>query len=283
MRQKRWITRMVLFAAITCISLSSCVNKKGNNVGALQFDSIQINRTEHLLGDTANPACNLTLNLTYATQSQSETLKDSLNCYILSTALGENYATLSADQAVKEYSNRYIQRYRQDLDSLYSVDKQENGKNAGAWYSYYKGVDGHVQLYKGTLLTYRINYNEYTGGAHGIYMTTYLNLDLNTLTPIRLDDLFADNYQEALTDLLWNQLMMENQAKSIQELEDMGYTTTGELTPTENFFLTSEGITFHYNVYEIAPYAMGAIQITIPYEMMSHLLDDQQHLIDNLK
>ena len=41
----------------------------------------------------------------------------------------------------------------------------------GAWYSYYKGIESHVQLYEKDLLVYRVDYNEYTGGAHGMYMT----------------------------------------------------------------------------------------------------------------
>ena len=124
---------------------------------------------------------------------------------------------------------------------------------------------------------------EYTGGAHGIYMDSYLNLDLRTLTPVRLDDLFAPDYEEALTDLLWNQLMADNQVATRQELEDLGYGSTGELTPTENFRIGEKGLTFHYNVYEIAPYVMGGIDIELPYEIMSHLLNDEFKILDSVK
>ena len=58
-------------------------------------------------------------------------------------------------------------------------DKQDE-QSIGAWYSYYKGIESHVQLCNTLMLTYRIDYNEYTGGAHGIYMSTFLNLDLKT-------------------------------------------------------------------------------------------------------
>jgi biotin operon repressor len=123
------------------------------------------------------------------------------------------------------------------------------------------------------MLTYRIDYNEYTGGAHGIYMSTFLNLDLKTLSPIRLDDLFEGDYKEALTDLLWKQLMADNNVSTRQELEDMGYATTGDLEPIENFYLDPTGITFYYNVYEIAPYVMGATKITLSYEDIAPLMN----------
>ena len=99
-------------------------------------------------------------------------------------------------------------------------DKQDE-QSIGAWYSYYKGIESHVQLCNTLILTYRIDYNEYTGGAHGIYMSTFLNLDLKTLSPIHLGDFFEGDYKEALTDLLWKQLMADNNVSTRQELEDM--------------------------------------------------------------
>ena len=59
----------------------------------------------------------------------------------------------------------------------------------------------------------------------------------------------------------------------MSELEDMGYATTGDLEPIENFYLDPTGITFYYNVYEIAPYVMGATKITLSYEDIAHLMN----------
>ena len=36
--------------------------------------------------------------------------------------------------------------------------------------------------------------------------------------------------------------------------------------------MDKDGITFYYNVYDITPYAMGPVEIKIPYEMMEHML-----------
>ena len=93
----------------------------------------------------------------------------------------------------------------------------------------------------------------------------------------------AGDYKEQLTDLLWNQLMADNKVATRQELEDMGYVTTGDLTPTENFYLSKDGITFYYNVYDIAPYVMGPVKITLPYEMMQHLLSDETMALNDVR
>ncbi|WP_300704186.1 DUF3298 and DUF4163 domain-containing protein [Bacteroides sp.] len=282
--KKQTVSLLVLLLA-TSGFFFSCGNTMNKNTGALEFDSIQVNETAHLFGDTAKPACNLVINFTYATQSSDVKLKDSLNTFFLSACFGEKYLTMKPEEAVKKYAEKYVSDYLKDLEPMYQKDEQEKEDDATmeAWYSYYKGIEGHVQLYLKNLLIYRINYNEYTGGAHGIYMATYLNMDLRTLSPIRLDDLFISDYNESLTDLLWNQLMADNKVTTRQELEDMGYATTGDLEPTENFYLSKEGITFYYNVYEIAPYVMGPIKITLPYDVMQHLLSDDCMVLNEVR
>ena len=106
-------------------------------------------------------------------------------------------------------------------------------------------------------------------------MSTFLNLDLKTLSPIRLDDLFEGDYKEALTDLLWKQLMADNNVSTRQELEDMGYATTGDLEPSRISIWTQRESPFYYNVYEIAPYVMGATKITLSYEDIAHLMNGE--------
>ena len=282
--KKQTVSLLVLLLAASGFFFS-CGNTVNKNAYALEFDSIQVNETVHLFGDTAKPACNLILNVAYASQSSDVRLKDSLNAFFLSACFGDKYMAMTPEEAVKKYTEKYVGDYRNDLEPMYKKDEEDkqDEQSIGAWYSYYKGIESHVQLCNTLMLTYRIDYNEYTGGAHGIYMSTFLNLDLRTLAPIRLDDLFVNDYKEQLTDLLWNQLMADNKVATRQELEDMGYVTTGDLTPTENFYLSKDGITFYYNVYDIAPYVMGPVKITLPYEMMQHLLSDETRTLNDLR
>lgn len=273
----------LLFTTLLC----SCGGGARTNAGHLAFDSLQFNVTEHLFADTANPACNLIINYAYVSSANDAKLQDSLNTLLQEAALGERYASLTPADAVALYVDNYTRNYRKDLEPYLKREKEElaaagEGEIA-SWYSYYKKVESHVCHYAGHLLVYSIRCDEYTGGAHGMYTTTYLNIDLHTLTPLRLDQLFVAEYREALTDLLWHQLMADNGVATRAELEEMGYASTGELEPTDNFYLSSEGITFHYNVYDIAPYVMGAIDITLPYEMVEHLLDKENLIVNELR
>lgn len=283
MIKRQYVIRLAVILSVSGL-LFSCGNKV-KDTGALEFDSIQVNETVHLFGDTAKPACNLVINYAYPVKSSDKKLKDSLNSFFISACFGDKYAGLSTKEVIKQFTDTYVTEYRRDLEPMYTEDEKhkEDESSVGAWYSYYKGIEGHVQAYKGNLLTYRINYNEYTGGAHGMYTTTYLNVNLATLRPIHLDDIFTGDYMEMLTDLLWNQLMADKKVASHKELEDIGYGSTGDLVPTDNFYPEKDGIVFYFNIYEFTPYVMGPVQIKLPYEIMQHIMVTDNAIINELK
>ena len=88
--KKQYVSLLAIILA-TSGFLFSCGDKMNKNTGALEFDSIQVNETAHLFGDTAKPACNLTINFTYPVKSSDNKLKDSLNSYFIAACFGEGY------------------------------------------------------------------------------------------------------------------------------------------------------------------------------------------------
>ncbi|NLZ72386.1 MAG: DUF3298 and DUF4163 domain-containing protein [Bacteroidales bacterium] len=265
---------LITCSAVTLALAVSCQPEK--NTGSLTFETIKKQEKGFLFNDEKNPSCTLSLEFTYVENSSSNQLKDSMNNYFIALFFGDNYQNRPIEEIFTDYTTDYIQTYKNDLESIYKEDEEipkgENG-NVGSWYFYEKSLSSLIDYYNKDLLVYRINYNEYTGGAHGIYAINYYNFDLQKKMIITLNDILVPNYQEALTTELWNQLMIDNQVSSKEQLRDMGFESTGDLIPTSNFALNDTGITFTYNVYEIAPYSMGAISITLPYEKISHLFN----------
>ncbi len=259
---------------------TSCIEDKQSARG-LQFDEIKISCKEHLFADESKPACNLSISLAYVSHANTTETKDSLNAYLLSAALDNNYQHSTPQEAVDSYAKEYIKNYRSDLEPMLKKDIESNINNAElkTWYNYEHNIEGSIETYNKNLFTYRTYQDNYSGGAHGMHDTKFINIDLSDLHLIELDELFVGDYQETLTELLWYQLALDNQVESRNELEEMGYATTGDLTPIENFYLTKNGISFYYNVYEIAPYAMGAIQITLSYDMLQYILNYDSPII----
>jgi hypothetical protein len=104
----------------------------------------------------------------------------------------------------------------------------------------------------------------YTGGAHGFYKTDYVVLDTVLGKRLRLGDVLTREGVSSLGRLLENAFRREHALGGDQELTDAGLLDDA-IPPTSNFFVTNEGIGFSYAPYEIAPYAMGEIQIVVPY------------------
>ena len=272
--KKQYVSLLAIILS-TCGIYTSCTDKM-NNTGSLEFEHVQINKTAHLFGDTTKPGTNIIIDFAYIEKSSDNALKDSLNAYILSACFGDKYMGEDIHQVAELYAQNYISEYRQDLEPMFIEDQKnkENNESIASWYSYYKGLESKAMFYEKDLLVYRIDFNEYTGGAHGMYTSTFMNFDLKNMHQLVLDDIFIGDYQDMLSDLLWNQLMLDQKVKTRTELEDMGYGSTGDLIPTENFYLSKEGITFYYNVYEFTPYVMGAVEIKLPYEAMEHILGE---------
>lgn len=257
---------------LTGMFLASC-DSKGNR-GNLKFDKIQLNETIHLFGDASKPGCNLTIDYTYAVKSSEEDLKELLNTYFSSLCFGDQYADYALEELIDTYAKAYGREYRTDLEPMYEEDRKNNEDQESvlSWYSYYRNIESHVQFYEKDLLVYRMDYNEYTGGAHGTYSSTFLNLDLKNRQKLSLNDVFTGDYQKELIKLLWEELMAEHKVGSRAALEDMGYGVTGDLYPTENFYLDKNGITFYYNIYEFTPYVMGATEISLPFDKVLHMI-----------
>lgn len=264
---------VIVLAIITTWSffLFSC-NNKMDKKELLTFDSIKVNRIEHLLGDTAKPYCNLIINIMYPSASNNAVLKDTMTHYILELCLGDDYTNQTPQIEVQNYVTHYITQYRQELEPTF---KQESDKSVQEWYNYYRCIKGKASMCNANVLTYRLDLNEYTGGAHNMYSTTYENYDLIRMKKLKTDDLFKPNYQNELTFDIITQLMKDKEVTTKEALAEKGYGTTGTIYPTENFLLDKDGITFFYNVYEIAPYSNGTTAIRIPYSKLKNIINTE--------
>jgi hypothetical protein len=99
----------------------------------------------------------------------------------------------------------------------------------------------------------------------------YFMFDIETLKTISLDEIVREDAHEALRQLVAAKLRDFMGIEKTVPLSQGGF-FTDEAEITENFFLTSEGLGFHWDPYEIAPYAAGPIEIIIPYDELAEAL-----------
>ncbi len=266
MKHKNLLFGVLILTALSM--LFSCQPKVAKNpFGNMAFDSIQINRTDHLVAtDTASPACNLIINYVYPIQCDSTSVKDNVLQAIANACFGREYKNKPATEAVESYQEKYVEDYRNDLMASYLESKKEDDESQEQWYSYYEQIEARPLLDNPNYLIYEIKTSEYRGGAHGMYATHYLNFDPKTGHVLTLNDLFYNGFEPTVNKLLLNKLMKMYECKTLDELEEAGLLMGTDIYPSANFCLKNDHILFLYNVYEIAPYSMGEIEISISYD-----------------
>ena len=113
---------------------------------------------------------------------------------------------------------------------------------------------------------------EYSGGAHGNGFSLYRILDLKNQKRLGMNDLFTPTGVKALPKLIENRFRAQYGLKPGQSLRDAGLFENRISKATQNVYLTPKGVVFSYTTYEIGPYAMGPIEVFVPFsELKPHL------------
>lgn len=265
------------------IFISAC-RQESRLAGNLKFDIITLEESQHLFDDSSKPEAKMKIDFSFIKESSDEKMKDSMNHMLQNLVFGEKYATQDPQKAVKLFADNYFSTYHKDLEPMYREENTEIGKDPNeAWYSYEYETVTKVEYYNKHLLTYRFYMEEFTGGAHPVYFTYFQNIDLRTLKQIELNDLLVGEYDDELTEMLIAQLMKDVGASTKEELEEYGYGTTADIIPTENFKLTPGGISFLYNIYEIAPYVIGPVEIDLSFKQLDPILNTEYMIVKELR
>ena len=122
------------------------------------------------------------------------------------------------------------------------------------------------------LLSMVMNSSGYTGGAHGFNFTKYINTDPNTGKQLMLKDIVNDKVKltSIAKSIFFEKYNINNDEYSLSSQFSFN-NNTFELN--ENFIITDSTINFHYNQYEIASYAQGEFNISIPKNKIDSLIN----------
>ena len=276
---KYLIIQFFLIMFVTGCTTSSKQTEENN----IQFDSIQVDETYHLLGNKENPNCNLQLHFTYPSQfSNQETLGKIQKDFILSY-FGENYEALSPQEAIKQYKEDYLNAYKELETDFKSELEKKSDLPIGGWFSYYEMASNEILYNQNNLLSYTVNFENYTGGAHGSHAYTNHVLNLSNGNPITEEDIIVEYYQDSLAQLLVEHIAKQNNVENTKDLENIGFFSIEEIFPNGNFFVDDKGITYTFNEYEIAAYVVGATHVLLPFEELQYLLKQESPIAKLIK
>lgn len=274
MKLLRSIPVIAIFALMS-VAFFSCKDKNANKSTRIEYDSLIVKKQIPLLekNDTTLPYSDVEIRFTYPKTFKNAEALARLQQILVGTFFGDSqYDALSPKDATDKYLEHYAEEYK-DLSNDYYAEKQNiKGSEVPQWYWYQLSIANNVQFQNDSLLSYAVQYSDYTGGAHGSFRVTYVNIDLNDLVTLSEEDLFVPNYKKQLTAILLEELSLKYGVASPDSLVEHGFFTVEDIVPNNNFWMNEEGLHYSFNQYEVAPYAMGVIDVTIPYSKLTDIL-----------
>lgn len=172
----------------------------------------------------------------------------------------EDYSKANIEAALNENMTKYFNENKENVKDYMPDFKQ-------TWDRF---SEMKVFSNENDFLTIKFTGYGFSGGAHGYAYENYKIADLKNQKKIQLEDIVE------VSKVDWNDVLLKQ-----TDSDKFMIFEPGKLSYNQNFYFDSQGITFVYGQYEIAPYAAGIIPIHIPYsKIMKALKPDFKNRMD---
>nr|CAA6829477.1 MAG: Unknown protein [uncultured Thiotrichaceae bacterium] len=197
-------------------------------------------------------------------------LAEKLNAFILRQMVDNPVEGMAAENMTPEqFAEGFIQEYTEAPNPFSSWE-----------------LDRSIRIVFTTknMITLLFEEYGYTGGAHPYSGYRYSVLSLEDGRQIQLADLLNPAYEAAL-NVAGEKIFRETRKlKEEETLEEQGFAFPNDVfSLNDNFGVLKEGLDFIFNSYEIAPYALGPTQFTVPYEDIQELVSPEGELGQSAK
>lgn len=163
----------------------------------------------------------------------------------------------------------YVSANSKTIGEAMLADKKDVLSQTGEIEKYGASVDVSIVYWSKQLLTLSVYNWEDNGGAHGNYTVKYINIDL--VNNSEAGAVFNECDQRAAVE---DKKLREYFNASIDnKISD--FLLVDSLPPANNCIITTKGITYSYDPYEIASYAAGQIKLYIPFKEVEGCLTEE--------
>ena len=201
----------------------------------------------------------------YVTGGVAPEVMDKINNRIISQDIFFNEDETGTDvpAACKRWADDMVNGYEVDTEDFMKEYDAEQAWMFNWEFSMSGSFEGACR--SRNLQTYCMKNSDYTGGAHNMYAESYTVYDLTTGEVFRQEDLLREGCEEELSELLSDKIVDSVD----EELLDAIF---GTAWPNDNFSVDENGVTWHYNPYEIAPYVLGVLEATLSWKELEPFL-----------
>lgn len=232
--------------------------------GTIAFFVHHLEEEGKLLETSTSPAARIDLTLLLPKPYANAAPVDSVNAVIYREFFGMDSTTGDPATLLEKSKDMFFSNYRKANADLY-----QEGASSFNWLKL-KSV--RIQYNENQILSLEFYDHGYTGGAHGLSISKFIIIDLNDGHRLSLDEIFRPDYRNDLRDILNAQVRKQYDIANNTDLRDAGFWVES-FDPSENFYLNKDGLGFYYNQYEVAPFAMGPVDIFIPYNKLKRIMN----------
>lgn len=245
---------------LTALLLSSCKSKTGSGSGALKTDEIEDASVVKLTADR-DDVYNLSYKVEYPVSGVSDGVLQKMTDSIVEGVFGTSYAGMSVSDAANAYqkdrSGEFLAENKELLEDALSVEGLDDIVNL----SWDETIQGYfLPSYKG-IASYIIYNYVYEGGAHGTTTEIPININMETGAIVEESDFFVPGYESVLGGMISSHLR-----DAVSSDEDYESLFMKDVEPNGNFSISTSGVTYIYQPYEIGPYSLDVIEVLIPWD-----------------
>lgn len=170
------------------------------------------------------------------------------------------------ETAARQWADSCIAEYRKEGNELMMYLSDNGDSEPVAALSWERSLNGYIAGEHGDIISYIVSSYDFSGGAHGSSAELAFNFNRKSGEIIDEDDIFTEDSAVELSKLLSARLQSDFAEETYNSL------FIKDIEPNGNFIVSEEGVTYIYGQYEIGPYYLGIIKLTLPWEELEGLL-----------
>lgn len=174
-----------------------------------------------------------------------------------------------------------VEALMDDFIDSYRTRKENNPDYDETWFLERKVIVLHNTP---DIVSWSLVRRRNAGGEQGTEVINFLNLDPRTGERITLSDVLVEGYEDRLLPLAEARFRSAREIEEGASLAEAGFSgfENDTFSLTDNFSIGEDGLTFYYNRDEVAPYDMGATEITLSYRELGDVLKEELPWIDEI-
>lgn len=248
--------------------------RRSQTPNSLSWDTLTIKNSQPLDAKGVKASASIEINYIVPKEYEKKEIVDRITSSLNSIVLGEDMSIQGgvASEALKNYSDNYIESYKREAKSQLALWQKINGKGANAYFSYDKKISTKLAYSEANLISYQVETVEAKGDDVSTTIVRNVVFDLSTGNLLVANDLFVDGAEEKLNQIIIAQVIKDKNAEKVEDLHFLGYWGISDIAADDNFLIGKDGITYTFSPGEYSDASLGILNVFIDYDKLTEVL-----------